>query len=97
VSNLAQVGIYDNLLELGGDSPLATRIVFRMQDAFLVDVALRSLPQAPTVADMAVVIAQSQAEQVERNEVDRLLTELEGLSDEDSQRMLAKEGGDHGR
>jgi acyl carrier protein len=94
--DLEQVGIYDNFLELGGHSLLATRIVSRVQDAFHVDVPLRSLLETPTVADMAIVIAQSQAEKVECQEIERMLVDLEGLSDEDSQRLLAEEGGAHG-
>jgi amino acid adenylation domain-containing protein len=97
VLKLEEVGIYDNFLELGGDSLLATRIVSRVQDSLQVDVSLRSLMEAPTIADMAVVIAQSQAENAPRDEVDRLLMELEGLSDEASQRLLAEEDGKHGR
>ena len=95
--DLDQVGIYDNFLELGGHSLLATRIISRVRDAFHVDVPLPALLEAPTVADMAVVITQSQAETVERKEMDRMLAELEGLSDADSQPLLAEEGKERGR
>jgi hypothetical protein len=46
---------------------------------------------------MAVLIGRSQAAKAEHQEIDRMLVELEGLSDEDSQRLLAEEGGEQGR
>ena len=80
-----QVGIHDAFLELGGDSLLAMRLVVRVQEAFQVDVPLRSLLEAPTVADMAVAITQRLAGQVEQATMARLLTEVEELSAAEAQ------------
>ena len=62
---------------------LATRVVSRIRAAFLVDVHLRSFFQGPTIADMALVIVQNQAQQAEAEDIDRLLTELELLKNAD--------------
>jgi aspartate racemase len=91
VLGLDQVGIYDNFFELGGHSLLATQVISRVIYTFQVKVPLRSLFQAPTVADMAVVIVQKRAEKVESKDIDRLLVELEGLSDGEARRRFADE------
>lgn len=89
--NLEQVGIHDHFLELGGDSLLATQIASRVQAAFHVDVPLRSLLETPTVANMAVIIAQNQVKTVDRRGVEPILAELEALTDAEAQRLLGEE------
>ena len=79
---LPQVGIYDKFLELGGHSLLATQIVTRILDTFQVQLPLSALFEAPTIADMALVITQHQAEQNDPADLEALLNELENLPDE---------------
>ncbi len=56
VLDIAAVGVYDNFLDLGGDSLRAFRILSRVRDAFGIDVPVGVLFDAPTVASMAAFI-----------------------------------------
>lgn len=60
VLGLKQVGIHDNFFELGGHSLLAAQLIAKVRDRFQVDLSLRCLFQSPTVATLAVAIAQAQ-------------------------------------
>jgi acyl carrier protein len=57
-----KIGIHDNFFELGGQSLQATDLAARVRAAFHIELPLRQFLEAPTVADLALVVAQSTAE-----------------------------------
>jgi acyl carrier protein len=82
---LEQVGIDDNFFALGGHSLLATQIIARVCDTFHAKVPLRTLFEAPTVADLGLVIAEYHARRIALSDVEHLWAKDPALGDEPAQ------------
>jgi amino acid adenylation domain-containing protein len=75
--NLNEVSVNDNFFLLGGHSLLGTQLIVKIRDAFGVDLALRTLFDAPTISELS-------------SEIERLiLARVESLSEDEAMRLLA--------
>jgi len=88
VVNISKVGVHDNFFEIGGHSMMATQVVSRIRDAFGVDVSLRALFENPTIEGIATAITEMEVKEQNSDDLGQLLDELEGLSEEEVQRLL---------
>jgi amino acid adenylation domain-containing protein len=82
VLGVEKIGIHDSFFALGGHSLLVTKVLARVRSAFGVDVPLRRVYEAPTVAQLAQIVASALIDSEERSEMELLLAELEQLPDE---------------
>jgi len=76
-----QVSVEDNFFLIGGHSLLGTQLIAKLRDEFGIELSLRSLFDAPTIAKLA--------EQIEA----LLLAAVEAMSEEEAQRLIGMTAG----
>jgi acyl carrier protein len=75
VLRVEKIGVYENFFDLGGHSLLAIQVMARVREAFQVEIPLRSLFEALTVASLAEIIVQTMMSKVGDNELSEILGE----------------------
>ena len=78
VLRIPEVGVHDNFFELGGDSISTIQVMMHISQTFQTDLLPNVLFESPTVAELAVRIE------------DNLIAEIETLSDEEAENLLAR-------
>ncbi len=73
---IEQVGIHDNFFDLGGHSLIGTQLISQLRKDFQVELSMRLLFEAPTVAELALVVE------------DILLDDLEELTEDEAKELV---------
>ncbi|HEV7589959.1 MAG TPA: beta-ketoacyl synthase N-terminal-like domain-containing protein [Longimicrobium sp.] len=72
-----RVGVHDDFFALGGHSLLATQIIARLKDMFELELPLKVIFEAPTIAKLAVLVEEA------------ILAEIEELSEDQAEALVA--------
>jgi hypothetical protein len=68
----------------------ASRVISRVLQKFKLDLPIKALFDAPTVARMADVVRQNQAHRVDAAALEQMLRLVETMTDEDAQRQAGR-------
>lgn len=91
VLSVERVGIHDDFFDLGGHSLLATQLISRLRDAFEIELSLKSLFEAPTVAGFAATVLETRQDRAMIEQTAELLLSVALLSDEEVESRLGDE------
>jgi acyl carrier protein len=72
-----RVGVHDDFFALGGHSLLATQIIARLKDMFELELPLKVIFEAPTIAKLALLVEEA------------ILAEIEELSEDEAEALVA--------
>ena len=87
---LDSVGVHDNFLDLGGNSLLAIKVATRVLKELKVEIPLKMMFNAATIAQLATEITEKDSGKISDGELIAVLDRIESLSDEEVQRWLVQ-------
>jgi len=91
VLKVERVGLHDNFFALGGDSLKAIQVISRVQSFLEVELRLRAIFESPTVAELCLVLSQTENDLVATDEMAQLLSELQKISPDKARELLFSE------
>ncbi|HEX3076841.1 MAG TPA: phosphopantetheine-binding protein, partial [Lachnospiraceae bacterium] len=89
ILQIDRVGVYDNFFDLGGQSLMATQMISRIRSTLGMEIPLHVIFETtPTVEQTAIAIENYQIEQSQPEDLEKLLAEIEAMSEEEIAAML---------
>jgi amino acid adenylation domain-containing protein len=82
------VSVHDSFFHLGGHSVLAIRVTTWIRDTFRMEVPIRRLFEAPTIAELAQTIEAGEAKPGQAVRIARTVLKLQSLTPEERQKLL---------
>ena len=100
VFGVERVGIHDNFFELGGHSLIATQVIGRVRQKLHTELLVRSVFEAPTIAELAAAIAKLEQQpktshatinrRIDAQRAGDLLEKVDELSESEMDALLAE-------
>ena len=88
ILGLDQLGVYDNFLEVGGNSLAATRLVSELREVLQVELPMRTLFKVATLDGLAAVLLEEPDQRARVERAAQLLVEMAEFSEEEIENAL---------
>ncbi len=89
ILGVPEIGLHENFFDLGGNSISAASVTHEIRQAIGVGFPLHCLFMAPSIASMALEIEKMLVQQVDAEDLDSLLQEIEGLTQDQISTQLS--------
>ena len=86
--NIDPIGVHDNFFDLGGNSLKLSQIKSRVDRTFQINIPLRILFESSTIAKSSLAIVQYRAKQEDDAILEKLIANLERMSDEETLKLI---------
>ncbi len=86
---VSQVGIHDNFFELGGHSLLAYQVLSRLGEAYHLEIPMRTIFDAATIAGLALTVTKMQMAEEDIHDLTQMIEEIKLMSGDELETMLA--------